>query len=322
MEQILNQAQLFLISSVLVFLTVYLMNKAYQYYKINWPERYFGVEDKINIFISINPVYYFIFRLAPVIIAIFLTHGFFYASGWKIYNPIILGTLTGFIYSVVNDGTALLDLIKGKLGIERFINVTSQYFLHFATIILLTLSGTLAGLLATYTQLHIILPKFEGLIDNIWASFITVLLYFIIKSVINRPESIDVDELIIKSAKAISRQTELIKSIEKISNINKADEILVKAVCIAENIQRPKWLRNIENILGFFKPSGTYGIMQVESKKPITDINSIEIAISKYFKNSANIMFSEKQKLISRYNPDGKYCLLVEEVYRHISSDV
>lgn len=322
MEQIFDQAQLLFISSVLVLLTVYLMNKAYQYYKINWPERYFGVEDKINIFISINPIYYFIFRLAPVIIAIFLTHGFFYASGWKIYNPIILGTLTGFIYSIVNDGTALLDLINGRLGIERFINVTSQYFLHFITIFLLTLSGTLAGLLATYTQLHIILPKFEGLIDNIWASFITVLLYFIIKSLINRPESIDVDELIIKSAKSISRQTELIKCIEETSKINSADEILVKAVCISENIQRPKWLRNIENIFGFFKPSGTYGIMQVHSKKPISDIKSIEIAIDTYFKDSANVVFSEKQKLIAQYNPNEKYCLLVEEVYRHISSEV
>lgn len=322
MEQIFDQAQLLFISSVLVLLTVYLMNKAYQYYKINWPERYFGVEDKINIFISINPIYYFIFRLAPVIIAIFLTHGFFYASGWKIYNPIILGTLTGFIYSIVNDGTALLDLINGRLGIERFINVTSQYFLHFITIFLLTLSGTLAGLLATYTQLHIILPKFEGLIDNIWASFITVLLYFIIKSLINRPESIDVDELIIKSAKSISRQTELIKCIEETSKINSADEILVKAVCISENIQRPKWLRNIENIFGFFKPSGTYGIMQVHSKKPISDIKSIEIAIDTYFKDSANVVFSEKQKLIAQYNPNEKYCLLVEEVYRHISSGV
>ena len=109
--------------------------------------------------------------------------------------------------------------------------------------------------------------------------------------------------------------------IENLSEKNNADPTLVKAICIAENIQRPSWIRRLENILGRFKPEATYGIMQVTSKKPISDKESIKQAIEQFFKDSSHMNFNKKIKSVERYNSDQKYIFFVEEIYRYITPE-
>jgi len=66
--------------------------------------------------------------------------------------------------------------------------------------------------------------------------------------------------------------------VEKLS-LNKEIEILTYAIAIHENFNRPRIVRFFENIKGIVRPRGTYGIMQVKSDRPVTDLNSIEIGI-------------------------------------------
>jgi hypothetical protein len=53
----------------------------------------------------------------------------------------------------------------------------------------------------------------------------------------------------------------------------------VKAIMVVENLQRPLWFRRLESFKGRVFPSGTYGIMQVESARPVSDEESIKIAV-------------------------------------------
>jgi hypothetical protein len=57
------------------------------------------------------------------------------------------------------------------------------------------------------------------------------------------------------------------------------DEDLVVAVMVVEAIQRPEWLRRLERLLARLLRRGTYGIMQVGSRRPLSDRESIDAAI-------------------------------------------
>ena len=102
------------------------------------------------------------------------------------------------------------------------------------------------------------------------------------------------------------------KSIKDSSEQCNANFDLVFVFCVVENIQRPKWFRNIENMI----PMATKGIMQVKSFFPIDDSTSVKIAIKNYFQNTSNFIFNEinLMKQIKKYNgqKSEKYFSLLE----------
>src|SRR5215207_5321217 len=57
------------------------------------------------------------------------------------------------------------------------------------------------------------------------------------------------------------------------------DPLLVESIMMVENVQRPRWFRTAERLKGIFAKPGTYGIMQVASPRPLSDKDSIRIAI-------------------------------------------
>lgn len=310
-------------SVALVVGTFWLIRKGYEYYKLTWPERYFGPEDKANLFISTSPLYYSTFRLLPVFVSILVTHGVFYKASIAvhdpihIYHPAVLGFITAFLYAFVTDGKVILLLAVKSSNVEIFINKVLQYFLHLSALIILPLIGVGAGYAAMNKEVLRFLPELYGLVDNIWAAFFTIILFFAAKGVINKPKEVNIDEAIKKSAAKIS--TEIYSLIESLSRKHKADEVLVKAICIAENIERAKWVRRLENVVGLFRRSGTYGIMQVQSPKPISDEESVKQAIEKHFTGTENMDFPQKMKTVESYNSNNKYISLVEAIYNFIT---
>jgi hypothetical protein len=58
-------------------------------------------------------------------------------------------------------------------------------------------------------------------------------------------------------------------------------EILSYAIMLQENFNRPKIARFVERIFGPLKGTATYGIMQVESTKPLSDAESVEAGVKR-----------------------------------------
>lgn len=311
LSQVINITSTSIISMVISLIFIY---QGYKYFKVKWPEDYFGPNDKDNIFLSTKPMHYILFRLFPVLCTIALIQGTIFKAGYKTINPILLGASTAFIYSISTDGKAFIDLLKGNENIQIYVNKTFQSILHVVLIIILTITGCLAGFLITLNQVQFLLPELNNLRDNIWAGFITVIMFYIVRSIINKPKKISITQVIKKSSDI---GLSFVNHIEKYSAQYKADPLLVKAVCIAENIERPKWFRNLEYVISFIKKKGTYGIMQVASDHPISDEESIKIAIEKYFKDSVNLTsLTDKLLLIKKYNGNENYIRLIEEIYR------
>ncbi|MCL4199713.1 hypothetical protein KJZ67_00030 [Patescibacteria group bacterium] len=307
----------------LIFITLWLIIKGYEYYKIIWPLQYFGPEDKANIFISSSPIRYLSFRLLPTFTAVLLTHSAFFKASLvdenplHIASPIFLGFVTMLFYTIHTDGRVLLKLMMKSPDVEIYLNKITQAFIHLIIIGSLIGTGIFAGYLAMNPIVLRFTPDLYGLMDNIWAAFITIILFYEAKKFINRPKEIDFDIMIKRSASSISPS--IIALIEEASIKNNADVILVKAICIAENIQRAKWVRRLESMIGIVKPVGTYGIMQVHSKKPISDEESVKQAITNFFVGTANMDFQGKMKSVESYNRNQKYLYLVEAIYNFIS---
>jgi len=138
-----------------------------------------------------------------------------------------------------------------------------------------------------------LLPDFSNIANELWI-IILVFLYTLINNI---PTS---------NSGAEKRKLEYIKSIHKsvdekyskiidpIINRNIRLRQIIFAIIIHENFNRPKAYRIIEVISGFISSKDkTYGIMQVRSKKPISDKESVELG--------SKIILENFQKLIPEY---------------------
>ena len=114
-------------------------------------------------------------------------------------------------------------------------------------------------------------------------------------------------------AKYKNKYSSLITS--KYNDIN----LLMYSIMIYENYHKPKLLRKLDILkYKFFPQKGYFGIMQTESKVPITDEESIELALQKmekiYTTNKGEKL--SISLLIKKYYK--KECISVEEIYQII----
>jgi hypothetical protein len=303
-------------SVVLILITIFLLYGIYRNFEFNWPENYFGPDDKPNIFLSTNPLNYLGFRIMPVLAGIVIIEGAAYKASNLLIDARFEGMLTGLIFALFNDGRALYDLLSGSSNIEEYSNTIFQSWLHLLFIFILTIIGLFAGFIIKAEIFLQYLPNIAVLMDNVWATFLTAIILYYLYKISKKPKTILLDQVIKSSALSINIKT--IYLIEKLCEKFQADQILVKSICIAENIERPLWFRQIENFFSIFLKKGTYGIMQIKSDKPISDEMSVELAISKYFKDTKLLSFSEKMLKVRGYNNNQKYIDLVEEIYKYI----
>jgi phosphoglycerol transferase MdoB-like AlkP superfamily enzyme len=99
-------------------------------------------------------------------------------------------------------------------------------------------------------------------------------------------------------------------------NVNNTSVPLLYAVLIYEDMNRPVWLRKVENIIvKLTKKELTVGIAQVKSRKPLTDIESMRKAaailsdtheLNRYFEQRI-YSSAQFQSAINKYNKSPRY---------------
>lgn len=278
---------------------------------MKWPELYFSISDKTALYVSVSWKRYALFRFLPVFVSLSLFAGIFLKEYSQM--PIIYATLASVIvYASFTDGLAIIRILTRSSDIKTYFNSWYQILLHLVTILLLVAVSVIAGLVSSTTFISTITPTPQGLSDNVWSSLIVVIIAFYLKEILSGEGPAE-DTIFKKSQEGINPK--VMRVIEEESIKEKANIILVKAICIAENLQRPKWIRNLENITHLLRKEGTYGIMQVKSKKPVSDVESVKLAINKYFKNTENINNADiLRRYIRRYNDDERYIEVVFKI--------
>lgn len=259
-------------------------------------------------FISVSFKRYIFFRFLPC----FLINTLVIAVLTKDY-PINLSYSTGaislFIQSLATDGMAIYDLLTKSKRVKIYFNFSFQVVIHLITIILLVGIGVASGYASKLSFFRALTPSPQGLIDNIWSALIAVLLVEYLRLAYSG-SNIGIQEIFIRSQKSIGAN--ILNYIRDKSIEQNANPILVQAICIVENIQRPKWIRVFEDIKSWLRLVGTYGIMQVKSNHPISDKESIDIALREHLKNTLKIKnIDNLKKHIEIYNSSEEYKELV-----------
>lgn len=319
MEQIISFSWIntniaFLVLS-LVIVSNSIISLFYSAFKLKWPDLYFSVNDMAAFFISVSLKRYLAFRFIPVFLILTIVLGVFMKE-LSINIATSAGIICMGVHALLSNGRAIYDLIRRSKNIKIYFNITYQISLHIITIAVLFILGFLSGLLSKTPFVEIITPSIQGLTDNIWSALLTVILIEYLR-LLYTEKSIDIEEVIKRSQNNI--EPDIFKMINYVSTKFNANPILLKAICIIENIQRPKWVRKIENIKSFLRQTGTYGIMQVKSSRPISDLESIEIAAENFFINTVDMKSYESivQK-ITNYNDSVQYRDLVIKAINYL----
>ena len=170
------------------------------------------------------------------------------------------------------------------------------------------------------TKTNDIFPSIEELKNGIWLAIITFFLHYLFEKLYNKPyldtnkHKNRINNYIIDRYENFSSKYDYL-----IITNNKKLKILVYAIMIYEDFNRPKVLRFFEYIKLFFYKSATLGIMQVNSKKIINDKQSVEEG----FKKIKNCYMSSKHKkhelrlkeVIYDYNKSYDYVDEIIEIY-------
>lgn len=289
----------------------------YSTFKLGWPDIYFSTNEKVALFVSTTSKRYLSFRIFPLLIIILFSVSVLMKEK-PVHQLLNAGVLSGAVYSLSTDGLAIMKLILNNSSIKIFFNRSSQILLHIATIISFSFIGLVAGYISSFKASQNLTPTPQGLVDNVWSA-ILVAIGVVYITYIFKPKDMEIEQIFKKSRENIDKS--ILEEIKSKSKLYNANPLLVEAICIIENIQRPKWLRKFESTLGKIKQNGSYGIMQITTKKPMSDVESVDRSIQEFHRGTTYLInYKDLYEHIKKYNNSNEYIDLVIKAMEYLDS--
>ncbi len=260
---------LYLVEVLVVVIGATLQGWAFKNLHSNWPECYFYVQDQpSDYWISRHPMRYLTFRLGPGFVVCLLAGWLLASLDRHILLPCVL---IGAAHWALSSGRRLFQIIR-KQGRWRVSLPIGLHAVLLPTLTISSVAGAIAGhwfsdLAAKAAVLApIILTAAYPVVVGRWRDYIG--------------EGQMSEEDIFHRSK-LEIPLELWHYAQEQSEDRALDPLLIQAVMIVENIQRPAWFRTVEKAVGFFMGRGSYGIMQVQAEHPLNDRQTIEIATTR-----------------------------------------
>lgn len=282
--------------------------------QLNWPESYFGIGELAAYAISASPWRYVAFRFGPVLVtAIFVAVSVERAGGDGSMGAIA----TAGLHAGLTSGWGLLQAVRWPKSIRR----RRRPILLVRLVVLIGVVG-IGYLAAAFSGFAApLVPPLSDLSATLWTGLIAgVLGAFIVR--ISRGHPVHEHEMIDRSQREIPKS--LWNLAARLAIENEADPDLARAIMVVENLQRPSWFRRVERLKGVVSPSGTYGIMQVLSDKPINDEESIEKVIIERLRDvnvRSAVGWVDSDLLhafAQTYNSSSDFLALLEVAYRAV----
>jgi len=164
-------------------------------------------------------------------------------------------------------------------------------------------------------------PNISGLIDNAWAALVILVLAAGFWSLASSrrdeaPAQAVITNEIQKCCDKFAKKFDA--TLGHLSRHQGVSQLLLLSIAIYEDMNRPKWLRYIENLI--VRIPGvelSVGICQVKSRQPLTDSESLQVAGKRYLVNTQSYDFELPSVVavaatLTGYNDDP---LFVDRVY-------
>jgi hypothetical protein len=295
-----------------VVLGVLFLHIFYRAIESQWPQVYFGGSTATHA-VNASPVRYLAFRFLPV----FATCLFVAVSIGRIGDGV-----TAAVFGVVVGHaslTTLRGLVTQTFGADSGERSTPLVLLQ----IVVTVGFVLVALLAIYARssLDVLVPPVTELAASLWTAVLAgVVGAYLVKVATSGAQG--PERLLARSRSGIAQA--LWQYSEQEAERMSTDPDLIHALMLVENLARPAWFRRIERLKGLVFKQGTYGIMQVESAAPISDHDSVDLALRKlsgvgpFINSKGYVDYAALRSFAKTYNDDGDYADLVIQAYTNL----
>lgn len=242
------------------------------------------------------PAFNFSFRvLTPVVFIIILSAILYYFNMdiyvEKIYFICIYYVIFRIIFNILVERVRLVNW--RKQFIYSIAIIALSYFAYTKFII----------------NKQTLLPDFSSISNELWI-IILIFLYTLVNNIPasdNGAEKRKLEYIKAVYSKLKSRYSSVINSI---TNNNTRLEQIIYAIIIHENFNRPRFFRLFEYLNSVFNKKQTYGIMQVLSDRPLSDIESVKKGSNIILKNFEILIPEFKSEMEIQKENENKYSSL------------
>lgn len=246
-----------------------LLSLIYKILRLRWPTVYVSLSDTFGLRISQSLPRVLAFRIVPVVVVTWAVGVTTERLGGFNAFAIAAGVLAHLIT------TNLKAIFLSLRGQER-VNYTSYHLAVVALVAVATLIGYTLTVIAPE-----LVPGPEVFLEDLWLALLISIVgggflllvgglqaeqnsfgphYFQERAV--RDVGMEAFDFAFREAILLGR-----------------DPFLVRALLIVEILQRPRWLRNVESWTWWMRREGTYGVMQMRSRRPVSDYASISAGV-------------------------------------------
>jgi hypothetical protein len=288
----------------------------YRAVQTKWPESYMSATDFTGLLVSRSIARYVAYRALPVFAVAFFVAGSLKNAGHEEVWP----TLTmALIHAGMTNGRGLWQTLGKR---RKTFGATSTALFHCTALMGTVASAIGAIATAQSERARDFLPAVDEISTALWTGAIAAVLgaYLLKVSSAAPPDPFTTSRRSIPDTLWASARTHALA--------NGTDPALVKAIMLVENLQRPRWVRRLENLKRRLGLPGTYGIMQVASPDVTDDESSVRLACEGHLKGArptrtsyGGIDYESLRLLVSRHNPDPDFIEYVQQVYWQVAQE-
>lgn len=266
---------------------------------------------------SQNWARFVVYRFAPVTVVAALAGAILDRQGAATLWPLLA---IGVLHGTLTSGRGLLSELRGRRTVLSATRMTA-----YAAVFSGCVAATGAAVpLVPFTTDYV--PDPDELIPAVWAAGLAAVGGAWLLSLSRQHE--DDSEARIRAFQRSKDNLgdDLWRRAAEVAEEVDADERLVRAVLLVENIQRPRWLRRLETPVARLLRTGSVGPLQVDGLPPSgDDARRVEASIRSRFAGQRypealnGSAFHWRRAFLKHYNGDSQWMLDVEEAYSWVT---
>lgn len=235
----------------------------YSTMRSEWPESYMSVRTALDKAPRSNALRYLLFRCFPTYaVGILLAITVDRLGG----NSLVALVCMGVPYALVNDGRALWRWRRGGAGRGRVL-----WFYYVFNLVLI--AGLVALSYLTYRWYTGFVPEPDELVFAVWTAVFAAVLATAFQQLLRSP-GLSTERKLATARKDIGE--DIWAFVEEASVNADCEPALMRAIVVAEALQRPRWMRRMERAEGRLIPKGSYGVAQMTASHPLSDVQSVQ----------------------------------------------
>jgi hypothetical protein len=280
--------------------------------RTRWPAHYASSSDDFGMIVNRTIFRYAVFALGPPYVVALLVGTTVRRAG----GP---GLLVAFLIGVFQVCYLRVRETRWTLRYNHTAMRMPTLALETALAVGALAAATLGGL--GPGRLTFVVPPIDEYFKSLWGTILVAILAAIV--IAKTRVQLDVGRLVNRSRKEVGLRLRALARSEA-TRVG-ADADLVEAILLTENLQRPKWFRQLERVKGSLFPRGSYGVMQVTADRPISDDESIVRAVEDHLRGSTLTRsgdgypeYESLKRALTHYNKDSAFVELGMQIFYHV----